>query len=72
MFRLRKPSGEIIVPDDTMFLELCDSDGNVVFVVMREDYGYRILGGKDTQEIKRYEKLFKVRFVESKDLPFLD
>lgn len=55
-----------------MFLELCDSDGNVVFVVMREDYGYRILGGKDTQEIKRYEKLFKVRFVESKDLPFLD
>ena len=68
MFRLRKPSGEVVVPDEAMFVELCDSDGNVVFVLLREDYGYRIIGHKDSTERKRYEKLYGVKFVEHKEL----
>jgi hypothetical protein len=68
MVRLRKPSGEVSdLTENWGFVELCDTQGNLAFVLYKDGPSYRLFGQKDP-EAQRYAKLFDLQFSEQKDL----
>lgn len=67
MIRLRSADGAVLEAEDHAFVELCDADGNVVFVFFKDGPFYRVISKKDV-EASRYTKVYGVEFAEHKDL----
>lgn len=68
MIRLRTAAGEV-QEQHTGFVELCDSEGQVAFVLYRDGQVFRLFGKRD-KEAERYAKLYAVEFVDHQDLKF--
>jgi hypothetical protein len=68
MIRLRKATGEVLESEqDWGFVELCDTQGNLAFVLYKDGPSYRLFGKKDP-EAQRYAKLFGLVFSDQKEL----
>lgn len=68
MIRLRKANGELQEQDsDWGFVEMCDSQGKVAFILYKDGPVYRMFGKQDKEAVN-YSKVFKVDFIEHRPL----
>jgi hypothetical protein len=66
MIRVRDIKGKIVRQnDDDMFIELCDARGDIVAVFFEHQENGEIRQiMTDAAEARKYEELFKVKFVD--------
>jgi len=70
MIRSRDTQGNLReLPANERFIEICDTEGNVAFVVFEDDNGKVVILEHDTPEGQRYAKLFGIEYAKQVTLP---